>query len=162
MNFTFSKSPMGRLHAPLAFFILFNLVSGHYNLFIRYTPILGAIHFFTGLLIIIAPLLMLFTIKNPVKILKTFLKMAFSFMSDLNKKRYMLGIAKLSASLMFISIFISATTGIMMKFKLFSPQSAFEIHVIDSHVLLILIPIHAIIMLILNIRKMKSKTTEKT
>lgn len=157
MNFTFFKTSIGKVHVALAFFILFNLVSGYINLLVHRIPVLVQIHFFTGLLIIIAPLLMLLTIKNPTKILKAFLKMTFSFKSSFNKKLYMLGVAKLSASLSLIIVLISAITGIMMKFKLFSPKTAFGIHVMDFNLLLLLIPVHIVIMLILNMRKEKIK-----
>ena len=155
MKFTFSRSPIGKLHTPLALFVFFNLISGYINLFVHFIPVLAKIHFFTGIFIIVVPLLMLFTMKDPMKILKAFLRMIFSFKSDLNKKRYMLGFAKLSAFLGFIIILLSAITGIMLKFNLFSFKAAYAIHTTDFKLLLILIPIHGITMFILNISKSK-------
>jgi hypothetical protein len=148
MKRRFLSSPVGRLHLPLSFFIAFNLLTGLVNLYIYYTPALAAVHFYTGLLIIAAPLITLLFMKDKKTVLKGFIFMALPHRRIWQDKKYALFFAHLAADIVFVLILVNMATGIMMKVDMPSSLAAYTIHTIDFNVLLGVIPLHVILMLI--------------
>lgn len=148
MKRRFLSSPVGKLHLPLSFFIAFNLVTGLVNLYIYYTPALAAVHFYTGLLIIAAPLLTLLFLKGKKTVLKGFLFMALPHKRMWREKQYVLFFAHLAADAVFLLILVNMVTGIMMEVDMRTSLTAYNIHTIDFNILLGLVPLHVILMLI--------------
>lgn len=150
------KTAVSKLHFPLAFFILINLITGYYNINVSYSPSLVNIHFYTGVLILGAPLIVLLTLKNKKAALKAFSRLTITFFGDFIKKKYFSGIRKLTASIAFLLILVSMVTGIMLKFHLISFMNAYKIHTFDYKFLIVIIPIHLLLGLYLLGKKRKT------
>jgi hypothetical protein len=142
---TFLKSPVGKLHSAFSLFILFNLLSGLVNLFIHYMLWLDMVHFYTGLLILAAPVVFLLVSKNRNIVLKAFFKMTLSGKADIKNGKLAAPLFKLVTLLSALLILISSLSGIFVKFQLLLPAQSFNIHVIDFKILLVLIPLHVLL-----------------
>lgn len=141
---SFLKSPVGKLHSSYVLFILLNLLTGLVNLFIQYTPWLVTIHFYTGLLIVLAPLTYLAVSRNRRMILKAFGKMVLPNKADIQKKKFSAFIFKLAALVIALLTIVNALSGVFMKFQLLLPAVSYDIHVFNFKILLVVIPLHAI------------------
>lgn len=141
----FMKSPVGKLHSAFALFILFNLISGFVDLFIHFTPWLVALHFYTGLMIVIAPLAYLCFAKNRRIILKAFSRMILPAKAELAKGKPLTLVFKAVTLLAALLIAVNAVSGILMKFRLMLPVESYNIHVFDFKALLALVPLHAVL-----------------
>ena len=142
--FVFIKSPIGKLHSSFALFILFNLLSGLVNLYIHPIRLLVAIHFYTGLLILLAPLVYVLTMKNRGMVLKAFSKMALLNRADFKKRRIAAILFKATALVILLLTLINALSGILFRFDLLTVLS-YRIHTIDFNILLVIIPLHVIL-----------------
>jgi hypothetical protein len=139
----FMKSPVGKLHTAFSMFILFNLLSGLVDLFIHYTPWLVSVHFYTGLMIVVAPVAYLLFAKNRGIILKAFSKMALPQKAELQKGKRSVLFFKLITIVIFLLIAANALGGVFMKFGLLTIVS-YNIHVFNFKVLLALVPLHGV------------------
>lgn len=156
MKQNFASSPVGIVHFTMAAFIDFNLLSGLVNLYIWYTPLLAAIHFYTGLAIIIAPLIALVFLRERKAALKGFLFMAIPRKSLWKAKKYVPFFARIAGCTIFLLVLCNMVTGIMMKIDMLSAATAYNIHTTLFVILLCLIPLHVLLML--TARRLRSRT----
>jgi hypothetical protein len=141
----FLKSPVGKFHTTFAVFILFNLLSGLFDLWVHYTSWLVAVHFYAGLLIIIAPLIYLLVAKNRKIILKAFLKMTMLSKGDFKKVKPSVLLFKLTTLIVALLVLLNALSGIFFKFHLLLHLQPYTIHVLFFKILLALVPLHVLL-----------------
>jgi heme A synthase len=141
---SFVKSPVGKFHASFALFILFNLLSGVVNIYMRYTLWLVSLHFYSGLLIVFAPLLYLAAAKNRGIVLKAFGRMALPHKADFRKRKPALPAFKLATLLAALLVLANALTGISVRFTLLAAP-AYHAHVFAFKALLAIVPVHVML-----------------
>lgn len=155
MKKSFLHTPVGIIHLSISFFIIFNLISGFVNLYISYIPVLAGIHFYTGLLIIAAPLCTLFFMKNRGRVLRSFIHMALPHKNMWQGKKAVISLARITADIIFLTVLCNMVTGILMKVNMLAASTAFTVHTTLFNILLGLVPLHVVLMLIGKSREIK-------
>lgn len=150
----FLKSPVGKLHSVISVFILFNLLSGLVNLFIHHTAWLVGIHFYTGLLIVIAPLAFLLASPNRRIAFTALAKMAMPNRADFRKGKPAKLLFKIITLLIVLLTCINALSGIAMKLQ-FLTIASYNIHVFDFRAMLFLVPLHAALAAAIRAKRVK-------
>ncbi len=153
MKQRFASSPVGVVHFAMAFFIVFNLLSGLVNLYIHYIPVLAAVHFYTGLAILGAPLVALVFLKERKAALKGLLYMALPRKALWKAGKQVLFFARLAGSIAFLLVLCNMVTGILMKVDMLSVAAAYNVHTALFVAMLALIPLHVILMVIARSRQ---------
>ena len=149
---SFFKSPVGKFHASFAAFILFNLLSGLINR-LTFVPVLSTVHFWTGLLIVAAPIVYLLLAKNRGMIWKAFTKMVWFSRVDFEKKKVVAILFKITALVIALITLDNAVSGILYKLRVI-PQISHQIHLINYTIALFAVPLHVLLGLLLH-RKVK-------
>lgn len=144
----FMKSPVGRFHSSFAVFILFNLLSGLIGR-TGYFPVLGTIHFISGLLIVVSPAVFLLMSKNRGMILKAFGKMALFQKNDFTRRKALPVLFKATVVAIAASALCNAVTGMLYRFGAV-PVPACSVHIVLFYVTLAAVPLHVLFGLMLH------------
>ncbi len=137
---TFMKSPVGRFHSSFAVFILLNLLTGLIGR-TGYYPELATVHFITGLLILVTPLVFLLISRNRGLILKAFGKMVLFQKADFAKRRVTTVLFKTTALVITAATLCNAVTGVLYRLSI-GTLAAYQIHLVCYTIILVASPLH--------------------
>ncbi len=147
------KSNFPRLHLFIAAFTLLSLATGlslNYGLIPGYT--IRTVHFYSGLLIIVSPAIVLVFMKKRRQILSAAKSLIFINSMDIKRKRYLSMVSKVLLNLFILGLVKQLLTGLVIGLKLFNTPDAvnalYKVHTAGLFLLPILLVLHVVLMII--------------
>lgn len=147
------KSKFSKLHLFISAFTLMSVLTGlslNYGLIPGYT--IRTFHFYSGILIVISPLIALAFMEKRRQILNAFKALTFVNSMDIKRKRFIVIAAKLLLDLFILLLLKQLLTGLAIKLQLFNTpdmvNGLFKVHTAGMLLLPVLLVLHVVLMII--------------
>lgn len=147
------KSNFSKLHVFIAAFTLLSVLTGlslNYGLIPGYT--IRTLHFYSGVLMVVAPLVVLTFLKKRHQTMNAFKTLAFVNSMDIRRKRYLAITAKILLNIFVLGLLKQLLTGLAIQLQIFDTpdmvNGLYNAHSFGIMLLPVLLVLHVVLMII--------------